>query len=124
VAEPGAAPRGRVKQVVVVDRSLGLPPGKLAAQVAHAAIIAFLRAEPGLQRAWLESGMAKIVLACDGPEALAALADQAAREGLAAGLVRDAGRTVVQAGTATCLGIGPHEAGRIDALTGGLRLLA
>ena len=120
---PPAAPR-RIKQVIVVDQSLGLPPGKLAAQVAHAAVIAFLRAEASMQRAWLETGMAKIVLACDGPDALRRLADQAAEAGLSTGLVNDAGRTVVAAGTTTCLGIGPDEAARVDAVTGTLRLLA
>ena len=114
----------RIKQVIVVDRSLNLPPGKLAAQVAHAAIIAFLRAEPDLQQAWLETGMAKIVLACDDAEALATLADEAACAGLSTGLVRDAGRTVVSAGTSTCLGIGPDAVERVDAVTGTLRLLA
>jgi PTH2 family peptidyl-tRNA hydrolase len=124
MAEPEPTPaRGRIKQVIVVDRSLDLPAGKLAAQVAHAAILAFLRAAPGLQRAWLETGMAKIVLACDSPEALRDLADQADRAGLATGLVRDAGHTVVAAGTTTCLGVGPDEAERIDAVTGSLRLL-
>ena len=120
---PPAATR-RIKQVIVVDQSLGLPPGKLAAQVAHAAVIAFLRAEPALQRAWLETGMAKIVLACDSPAALRRLAGEAAEAGLSTGLVNDAGRTVVSAGTTTCVGIGPDEAGRVDAVTGTLRLLA
>jgi peptidyl-tRNA hydrolase len=68
--------------------------------------------------------MAKIVLACDSAEALRALAAQAERDGLPTGLVRDAGRTVVSAGTATCLGLGPDDAARIDAVTGSLRLLA
>ncbi|HEY2658689.1 MAG TPA: aminoacyl-tRNA hydrolase [Caulobacteraceae bacterium] len=113
----------RLKQVIVVDQSLGLPTGKLAAQVAHAAILAFLRATPPLQRAWLESGMAKIVLACDSAGALRTLADQAANDGLSVGLVADAGRTVVSAGTITCVGIGPDEAARIDRITGALRLL-
>lgn len=121
-AEPAAG--RRIKQVIVVDSSLGLPPGKLAAQVAHAAVLAFLRASPSLQRAWLETGMAKIVLACASPEALAALAERATAEGLAVGLVRDAGRTVVSAGTATCVGVGPDDAVRVDKITGTLKLLA
>jgi peptidyl-tRNA hydrolase len=118
------SPPRRIKQVIVVDTSLGLPPGKLAAQVAHAAVLAFLRAEPGLQREWLESGMAKIVLACESPETLQRLTEAADAAGLATGLIRDAGRTVISAGTTTCLGVGPDEAGRIDAVTGALRLLA
>jgi PTH2 family peptidyl-tRNA hydrolase len=123
VTEPDPPTPERVKQVIVVDQSLGLPPGKLAAQVAHAAILAFLRAEPAMQRAWLETGMAKIVLACESADALRALADKAARDGLSTGLVRDAGRTVVSAGTVTCVGIGPDNAARVDAVTGALRLL-
>ena len=38
-------------------------------------------------------------------------------------VVRDAGRTVVQAGTATCVGIGPAPAERIDEITGALPLV-
>jgi peptidyl-tRNA hydrolase len=113
----------RIKQVIVVDASLGLPPGKLAAQAAHAAVIGFLSAPASLQRAWLQSGMAKIVLACDSAEALARIAAQAQARGLPAGLVRDAGRTVLEPGTATCVGVGPAEAAAIDEITGTLPLL-
>ena len=115
--------QGRIKQVIIVDRSLNLPTGKLAAQVAHAAILAFLKATPQLQRTWFETGMAKIVLACDSAEALRKLADEAAAAGLSTALVADAGRTVVSAGTITCLGVGPDEASRIDLITGALPLL-
>ena len=111
------------KQVIVVNAALGLPAGKLAAQVAHAAVLAFLRAPPASQRTWLQTGMAKIVLSCGSEEALLALADQAAHEGLPTGLIHDAGRTVVAAGTATCVGIGPAAAERVDAVTGTLSLL-
>lgn len=120
--EPGPA-RERIKQVIVADGSLGLPPGKLAAQAAHAAVIGFLRAPAALQRSWLESGMAKIVLSCPSGEALARIAAAAEAQGLPTGLVRDAGRTVLEPGTATCVGIGPAEAARIDQITGALPLL-
>ncbi len=123
MTDDGPQTSGRFKQVIVVDRSLGLPPGKLAAQVAHAAILALVGAKPALQRAWFEAGMAKIVLACDSAAALQDLAEQASRAGLSAAVVRDAGRTVVAAGTATALGIGPDDAARIDLITGSLRLL-
>ena len=114
----------RLKQVIVVNGALGLPAGKLAAQVAHAAVLAFLKSPADRQRAWLQTGMAKIVLVCDSAEALLATAEEAQREGLAVGLIHDAGRTVVSAGTATCVGIGPDEVSRIDLITGSLRLLA
>ena len=114
---------GAMKQVLVVNGALGLPPGKLAAQVAHGSIGAFLSADAVRQRQWLEAGMPKIVL--DGGTAafLDALQQRAQEAGLPAFLVRDAGRTVIAAGTVTCLGIGPALAAEIDALTGALPLL-
>ncbi len=111
-----------MKQVIVVNQALGLPPGKMAAQVAHAAIGAFLRARREAQIAWLEAGMPKIVLQCGSEEALLAIAAEAERAVLPTLVVRDAGRTVVEAGTPTCVGIGPAPAQEVDPITGALAL--
>jgi peptidyl-tRNA hydrolase len=111
-----------MKQVIVVNEALNLPPGKMAAQVAHAAVGGLLHAEPDRQSAWLSSGMPKVVLRCPSEVALLELAAQAQAAGLPVMLVRDAGRTVVEAGTPTCVGIGPAEPDRIDAVTGTLKL--
>jgi hypothetical protein len=51
-----------MKQVIVVNRSLSLPKGKLAAQVAHAAVGAFVAASAQAQMAWLQVGIPKIVV--------------------------------------------------------------
>lgn len=112
-----------MKQVIVVDEALDLPRGKLAAQVAHASVAAFLSAAPDVQRAWLEVGMPKVVLAVENSEALTALHERARVAGLAASLVRDAGRTVLAPGTLTCIGIGPGETDDVDRLTGSLELV-
>jgi PTH2 family peptidyl-tRNA hydrolase len=111
-----------MKQVIVVNEALNLPPGKMAAQVAHAAIGAFLRAPSAQQIAWLNAGMPKIVLRCPSEEALQALLTQAEEAGLPVMLIRDAGRTVVRAGTSTCVGIGPDTPEKIDTITGKLSL--
>lgn len=116
-------PAGRFKQVIVVDASLALPPGKLAAQVAHAAVAALLGAAPEWQRAWFEQGMPKIVLAARNGAELERLEAQARSAALPCHLIADAGRTVLEPGTVTCLGIGPAPADRIDRLTGTLPLL-
>jgi PTH2 family peptidyl-tRNA hydrolase len=113
-----------MKQVIVVNESLGLPCGKLAAQVAHAAIGAFLQARHAEQAEWLATGMTKVVLACASTEALLALQEQAVAAALPQCLVADAGRTVVAAGTVTCLGIGPAADQALAAITGALKLLA
>ncbi|MDA0206725.1 MAG: peptidyl-tRNA hydrolase Pth2 [Acidobacteria bacterium] len=113
----------RMKQVIVVDESLVLPTGKLAAQVAHAAVAAFLEASGTAQKAWLTEGMPKIVVAVRSEAELLSLEEQAQKAGVPAAVIRDAGRTVVAAGTPTCIGLGPATAAEIDKITGALPLL-
>jgi PTH2 family peptidyl-tRNA hydrolase len=112
-----------VKQVIVVNESLLLPTGKLAAQVAHAAVAAFLRADQVTQEAWLHVGMPKIVVAVTAESDLVDLETRAGEAGIPAASIRDAGRTVVEAGTLTCLGLGPAASSEIDKLTGEFPLL-
>jgi PTH2 family peptidyl-tRNA hydrolase len=112
-----------LKQVIVVNESLRLPCGKLAAQVAHAAIGAFLETNRNDQAEWLSSGMAKVVLACESESALQALYSLAQEAGLPVFLVADAGRTVIPSGTVTCLGIGPAPERVIGPITADLKLL-
>jgi len=112
-----------MKQVIVVNEDLHLPRGKLAAQVAHASLAAFLGAEADNQRAWLQVGMPKIVLKCPSASDLKDLLAQAEAASVAAYLVHDAGRTQLAPGTITCLGIGPAPSETINKLTGDLKLL-
>lgn len=112
-----------MKQVIVVNESLALPRGKLAAQVAHAAIDAFLAAPAKAQQRWLRDGMPKIVLRGDSEADLRQLLQAAQAAGLPAALIEDAGHTVVDAGTVTCLGLGPADDDAINRLTGDRKLL-
>jgi PTH2 family peptidyl-tRNA hydrolase len=112
------------KLVVVVRTDLGMGRGKLAAQVAHAAVVAALAAQgrPDF-RAWLRDGQPKVVLRVSDGEQFDAVAAAADAAGLPVHVIRDAGRTQLEAGTPTCCGIGPAEDARVDAVTGGLSLL-
>ena len=112
-----------MKQVIVVNEALRLPRGKLAAQVAHAALGAFLTSDASQRTVWLTEGMPKIVVGCGSDEELLALEGRARGAGIATFLVRDAGRTVVVEGTLTCLGLGPAEDTVLDGVTGALRLV-
>lgn len=112
-----------MKQVLVVNQSLKLPKGKLAAQVAHASVAAYLEAGEDAQQAWLDEGMPKIVVGAPGMEDLLRLEAQAGERGIPTCLIEDAGRTVVPEGTITCLGLGPAEDETLDAITGELKLL-
>jgi peptidyl-tRNA hydrolase, PTH2 family len=112
-----------LKQVIVVNSELGLPKGKLAAQVAHAAVAAFLEAGPKARSAWLSAGMPKVVLRAATEAALQELHAKAQSAGLPVALIEDAGRTVVAEGTVTCVGIGPATAAQLEPLTRELKLL-
>jgi PTH2 family peptidyl-tRNA hydrolase len=98
--------------------------GKIAAQVAHAAVAAALASRGRADfAAWLADGQPKVVLkVTTGPD-LDQVIQQARAAGLPVELVHDAGRTQVEPGTLTCCAIGPAETGRIDAVTAGLSLL-
>ena len=112
-----------MKQVIVVNEALRLPRGKLAAQVAHASVAALLQTSPEAQRRWLALGMPKVVLRAEDGDELSALEERAVSAGLPTALIRDAGRTVVAAGTVTCLGIGPADPELLHPVTGALRLV-
>ena len=61
---------------------------------------------------WLDVGMPKIVLDGKNEAQLDMMLRQALEADVPAYLVRDAGRTVIAAGTVTCLGLGPAPSGR------------
>ncbi|HEU4422594.1 MAG TPA: peptidyl-tRNA hydrolase Pth2 [Pilimelia sp.] len=114
------------KQVIVVRRDLGMRAGKTAAQVAHAAVAGTYRAaaeHPEWFSGWWADGQPKVVVQVAGEADLAAVGEAARAAGLPVALIRDRGLTQVPAGTATCVAIGPAPAERVDAVTGGLRLL-
>ncbi|MCX6820823.1 MAG: peptidyl-tRNA hydrolase Pth2 [Candidatus Aenigmarchaeota archaeon] len=111
------------KQAIIVRKDLGLGAGKTAAQVAHASVGAMKKAGERAADEWESEGSKKVVLKVDGIAELMELKKKAGERKLPVFLVRDAGLTQVEAGTVTCLGIGPAEEGRIDELTSGLKLL-
>jgi PTH2 family peptidyl-tRNA hydrolase len=112
------------KLTLVVRTDLSMGRGKIAAQVAHAAVAAAL-ANLGSHdfRAWLADGQPKVVLKAISEEHLDAIAAKAAAAGLPVQVINDAGRTQVAEGTPTCCAIGPAAGSRIDAVTGELTLL-
>lgn len=113
-----------MKLALVVRTDLDMGRGKIAAQVAHAAVAAVLANQRGaVFHRWLEDGQPKVVLKVPDADALEQLIARARAADLPVELVHDAGRTQVPAGTLTCCAIGPAQAERIDTVTAGLGLL-
>ncbi len=96
--------------------------GKLAAQVAHAAIAAYDVADKDHIEAWKRAGVTKVVLSARNERDLLTLYKQAVSEYLPTALIADEGRTEVRPGSITCVGIGPAPEDQINKITGSLRL--
>lgn len=108
-------------------RDLGLPPGKAIAQGCHASVWAYqavkARGDREIIKGWeSDGGCTKIVLGVDSEQELVEVCDALLLARLEPRLVRDAGRTVLEPGTLTCLGVGPAEGAVIDSVTRGLKL--
>ncbi len=111
------------KQCIIVREDLKLSKGKLAVQVAHAAVSASEFADREAYEAWKEGGQKKVVLRAPSLQDLFELKELARKHGISTALIQDAGLTEVPPGTVTVLGIGPAEVGELDRITGHLKLL-
>lgn len=111
------------KQCIIVREDLKLSKGKVAVQVAHAAIEAYERADEKVRDAWRTEGQKKVALKVSSLAELMELKVKAESMGFACALIRDAGLTEVPPGTVTALGIGPDKAEKLDAVTRDLKLL-
>lgn len=114
------------KQVIIVRTDMRMSKGKLAAQVAHAAVDAVLktlRTRPEWVYLWVEQGQKKVVLACSSESELLKTHEEFSKLGLAVSLIYDAGRTELPPNTLTALGVGPAPSNLIDKVTGNFKLL-
>ncbi len=114
------------KQVIIVRKDLKLPKGKLCVQIAHAAVSAYIEAKkekPEWAREWLKQGQKKIVVKVNSLQELEERKKMAEELGLPTALIADAGLTVLEPGTITCLGVGPAPSDIIDKVSGDLKLL-
>ena len=114
------------KMVVVTRKDLKLSSGKLAAQVAHAAVTCALETKkktPDWFNKWQRDGGKKAVVRVDSEEEFYSLKEKANELDIFAYIVKDAGHTEIPAGTKTVLGLGPAPSNIIDQVTGDLTLL-
>lgn len=119
-------PVGEYKMVIVVRNDVKMGKGKVAAQVGHAAVQCALYAEKKDRKsfdAWYNTGQAKVVLKVDSLDELKRYMAEARSVGLHTEMITDAGRTQIEPGTITCMGIGPAPVSDIDKVTGDLKML-
>lgn len=132
-----------VKQVIVMRKDLKMRRGKEISQGAHASCsflaeliqtafspddriqytTALDEVGTGEIREWLRGGFTKITVQVNSEEELMEVFKKAKDAHLSVYLITDSGKTEFNGvPTNTCLAIGPHEASRIDKITGELEL--
>ena len=124
------------KQVIVVNKSLCMPPGKLAAQVAHASMGALLSTTTrnldtifislpigSAREDWLDGIFTKIVVYVKSEKKLLDVFEKALDRRMPCFLVEDRGLTFFNKPTYTCVGIGPCWNDEFIGVTDKLQLL-
>ena len=111
------------KQVILVREDLKLPKGKLAAQCSHASVDMILKSDKKIVELWKKEGAKKVILKVKDEKELLKYKEMAEDLGLKTALITDAGRTVLEPGPITCLGIGPDLEDRIDKVSGKLKMM-
>jgi peptidyl-tRNA hydrolase, PTH2 family len=111
------------KQVIVVRKDLRLSKGKTAAQVAHASLEAYKKSGFESQSEWESWGSKKVIVKCEGIREMLEVKKAVTKAKIPCALIKDAGRTEVEPGTVTALGIGPALDEELDPLTGHLKML-
>ncbi|KAH0600725.1 hypothetical protein MHUMG1_01724 [Metarhizium humberi] len=119
------------KLVLVVRTDLGMTKGKMAAQCSHATLACYKAlarsapdsAERKLLQRWEKRGQAKIAVQVKSEAELMDLRWKALDAGLTAEVIQDAGRTQIDPGSLTVLGVGPAPKSAVDKITGHLKLL-
>ena len=114
------------KMVIVTRKDLALSPGKLAAQVAHAAVECAFATKKNNRKwfsKWNAEGAKKAVVKTEDVEEFFRLKEKAELLRISTALITDAGLTQIPPGTKTVLGLGPAPDNIIDQVTGDLSLL-
>eukprot|EP01088_Endostelium_zonatum_P002293 TRINITY_DN12813_c0_g1_i1.p1 TRINITY_DN12813_c0_g1~~TRINITY_DN12813_c0_g1_i1.p1 ORF type:complete len:191 (-),score=41.90 TRINITY_DN12813_c0_g1_i1:154-726(-) len=120
------APKKKVKLVLCVRKDLKMSVGKIAAQCSHATLGIYRRLMDShyqLLVDWEGDGCAKIVLSLNDEKEMNEIEEKAAKTpGLVHHVVKDAGKTQVEKGSRTVIGV-VGEVSLADTVTGGLKLL-
>lgn len=113
------------KLVILMRNDVKMTKGKIAAQAGHAAVncaLACKKKDSKTFDQWMNDGQAKVVLRIDSEAELFQFKALADSQGIINSVICDAGRTQIEPGTYTCLGMGPAPASVLDKITGDLKL--
>ena len=120
-----------LKMVFLVRQDLKMGAGKIAAQVAHAAIGLYdkiFEGDNNYQKSaldyWFNLGQKKVVLKADNLNIILEVIKKCKESKLQYCMITDAGHTQIPAGSITVLGIGPDTSERVNKITGSFKLMS
>lgn len=114
------------KMILIVNKSLKMGKGKIAAQCCHAAVGCYKKSGkdcPAALRAWELTGCAKVAVNCSTEDEMNVIMGQAYSKGITHCFIEDAGRTQIAAGSRTVLGLGPAPVSAFEGITDHLKLM-
>jgi PTH2 family peptidyl-tRNA hydrolase len=114
-----------MKQVIVLIKELALTKGKMSVQASHASIGAYKKAKamhPDIVKAWELGGEKKVAVYVEKTSDLFELFHKIP-EAVPKVVITDAGRTHLEPGTVTCMGLGPYHEDELDKYTRDLKLV-
>ena len=109
-------------QYIIVNTSLGMNKGKIAAQASHAAVSVLEKVDKKIIEEWKNQGMKKIVLKISSTKELVELFQKTKKE-LPCALITDAVHTKIEPGSKTCFACGPIKEHEGEKHFGKLKLL-
>ena len=119
-----------LKMVFLVRQDLKMGAGKIAAQVAHAAIGLYddiFNGDKDYQKNaldyWFNFGQKKVVLKADDLKIMLEVVKKCKELKVQYCMITDAGHTQIPAGSVTVLGIGPDISEKINKITGSFKLM-
>lgn len=110
------------KQAILLREDLNMSKGKMIAQACHASLKAYRKSSEDDREDWESKGEKKVALEV-AEDQIVQRFEKAKSAGLPAALIKDAGKTEIEPGTITAVGIGPAEGSQIDSITGDLKLI-
>ena len=114
-----------MKQVIVLIKELKLTKGKMAVQASHASVGSYKKAKamhPDIVKSWELGGENKVAVYVEKTSDLFELFHRIP-ESIPKMMITDAGRTHLEPGTVTCMGLGPYHEDELDKYTRGLKLV-
>lgn len=113
------------KMVILMRNDLKMTKGKVAAQAGHAAVncaLSIKKKDPDAFEKWTQCGQPIVVLKVSSERELFEFKAIADTQKINNSIICDAGRTQIEPGTNTCLGIGPYSIAVLDKITGELKM--